>query len=61
MFHLQQFGERDQLIVVDFGELLEKTEARGMRISEITEDLEGELDMLSGFLDNLATRRPRGM
>ncbi|KAJ8307998.1 hypothetical protein KUTeg_012872 [Tegillarca granosa] len=55
----QDFANRDELVVRDFGDLLDKTEERGKKISSITHRLEDELVMLAEFLDNLSTRRPR--
>lgn len=49
------------MVVHDFGDLLDKTEERGKKISSITHRLEDELVMLGEFLDNLSTRRPRGI
>ncbi|XP_069116379.1 coiled-coil domain-containing protein 175-like isoform X2 [Argopecten irradians] len=56
----ERYTERDQLIVDDLGKLMHKTEKRSEKITEISDNLEGELAMLAGFLENLATRRPRG-
>ncbi|XP_021379653.1 shootin-1-like isoform X1 [Mizuhopecten yessoensis] len=56
----ERYTERDQIIVDDLGKLMHKTEKRSEKISEISDNLEGELMMLAGFLENLATRRPRG-
>ncbi|XP_069116380.1 coiled-coil domain-containing protein 175-like isoform X3 [Argopecten irradians] len=55
----ERYTERDQLIVDDLGKLMHKTEKRSEKITEISDNLEGELAMLAGFLENLATRRPR--
>ncbi|XP_033734693.1 coiled-coil domain-containing protein 175-like isoform X1 [Pecten maximus] len=55
----ERYTERDQLIVDDLGKLMHKTEKRSEKISEISDNLEGELAVLAGFLENLATRRPR--
>ncbi|XP_021379654.1 coiled-coil domain-containing protein 175-like isoform X2 [Mizuhopecten yessoensis] len=55
----ERYTERDQIIVDDLGKLMHKTEKRSEKISEISDNLEGELMMLAGFLENLATRRPR--
>lgn len=60
IYFIQRYTERDQVIVEDLEKLMNKTEKRSGKISEITDNLEGELTMLAGFLENLATRRPRG-
>lgn len=44
-----------------FGEILGRTDERRDKITEISSRLEDELLMLGGFLDNLSTRRPKGM
>jgi hypothetical protein len=61
MYLLQNFAEKDQEILKLFGSILNKTDERGTKISEISDRLEDELLMLGGFLDNLATRRPKGI
>ena len=48
-------------MVDGLGELLERTERREETISSVTSRLEVELQYLADFLDNLATRRPKGM
>lgn len=60
IFHLQQYCERDQIVVDELGNLLERTVQREEKISSITNHLEEELGYLTAFLDNLATRRPKG-
>lgn len=56
----ENFAEKDKEIVELFRSILDKTEERGSKISEISSRLEDELVMLGGFLDNLSTRRPKG-
>ena len=55
----ENFAEKDQEILELFGSILNKTDERGTKISEISDRLEDELLMLGGFLDNLSTRRPK--
>ena len=47
-------------MVDELGNLLERTGKREHKISEITSQLEVELGYLSDFLENLASRRPKG-
>ncbi|WAR19077.1 hypothetical protein MAR_000915 [Mya arenaria] len=55
----QRYSERDQLVVDGLGELLDRTVKREETISAVTGRLEVELQFLSDFLDNLASRRPK--
>jgi hypothetical protein len=50
MYLLQNFAEKDQEILELFGSILNKTDERGSKISEISDRLEDELLMLGGFL-----------
>ncbi|XP_053377663.1 paramyosin-like isoform X3 [Mercenaria mercenaria] len=55
----QKFTDRDQCVVDEFGNLLDRTSKREQKISGITSQLEVELGYLTSFLDNLASRRPK--
>jgi len=46
--------------VDELGNLLDRTVKREEKISSITDQLEEELGYLTAFLDNLASRRPKG-
>ncbi len=45
----------------DLESLLQHAEERESIISGVTEHLQSELSVLSEFLDNVASRRPKGM
>ena len=47
-------------MVEELGHLLDRTGKREQKISDITSQLEVELGYLSDFLENLASRRPKG-
>ncbi|KAH3856302.1 hypothetical protein DPMN_098888 [Dreissena polymorpha] len=55
----KRFGARDQEVVEGLGALLERTVRREETISHVTSQLEVELQYLTAFLDNLASRRPK--
>ena len=57
---MQKFTDRDQGVVDELGNLLDRTSKREEKISHITSQLEVELGYLTSFLDNLASRRPKG-
>ena len=57
---IQHYTERDQEVVDELGNLLDRTGKREQKISEISSQLEVELEDLSAFLENLASRRPKG-
>lgn len=57
---MQDFAEQDKEVLQLFGSILDKTDERRDKITEISGRLEDELLMLGGFLDNLSTRRPKG-
>ena len=50
----QNFAEKDKEVVELFGSILNKTDERRSKISEISTRLEDELLMLGGFLENLS-------
>ena len=47
--------------MVQLESLLRQVTKRENIISDVTERLESELDVLSEFLDNVARRRPKGI
>ncbi|CAL1530691.1 unnamed protein product, partial [Lymnaea stagnalis] len=53
----QLFASRDQATVKAFGHLVDRTSKRENKIDEVAVKLQGELDSLSDFLDNIAMRR----
>ncbi|KAL8583839.1 hypothetical protein ACOMHN_040308 [Nucella lapillus] len=53
------FASRDEATAEAFGRLLNRTEKRENKIDMITERLKEELTFLTGFLDNISTRRPQ--
>ena len=55
----KEYSKRDEVLVVELGQVLETTEKREKVISGITDKLENELALLARFLDNVASRRPK--
>nr|KAG5712796.1 hypothetical protein BaRGS_007393 [Batillaria attramentaria] len=53
------FASRDEATAEAFGRLLDRTGKRENKIDKITEQLSEELQVLAGFLDNIAARRPQ--
>ncbi|XP_071832991.1 uncharacterized protein [Apostichopus japonicus] len=54
-----EFAKRDQVFLDDITDLCERTDKREQKISGITESLHRELVVLAGFLENVASRRPK--
>lgn len=55
----KDFAVRDQTLVDEMGQLLDKTEHRETVIAGITSQLRDELVVLAQFLENVARRRPK--
>ena len=55
-----KFCSRDEDVVKELDQLLDKAAKRGEVISDVTVKLQDELTVLADFLENVAKRRPPG-